>query len=161
MTVLRGFDYPPTSGDWDPTQGSTLIVGSQDSTYGLRSWTESGSVSDEWGESYRTNELRVSEDGQTLVTITDCGLHKYRMETKEKIGELVVDGARLISIDMTKDSRHILLNNGGTNPCLIIVDSESDEVVRAFDGPSHSRFIIRSAFGGLNDEYVLSGSEGM
>lgn len=161
MTVLTGFDFPPTSGDWDPTQASTLIVGSQDSSYGLRSWTESGSVCDEWGESYRTSDLKVSEDGQTLVTITECGLHKYRMDTKEKIGELVVDGAKLMSVDITKDSQHILLKNGGTNPCLIIVNSETYEVVRAFHGPSHGQFVIHGAFGGLNDEYVLSGSEGM
>jgi hypothetical protein len=42
-----------------------------------------------------------------------------------------------------------------------LMDIESGEVVESYEGHVQSKFIIRSAFGGAGEGFVVSGSEGM
>ena len=41
-----------------------------------------------------------------------------------------------------------------------LIDIETAEVVRRFLGQRQSEFIIRSAFGGADENLIISGSEG-
>jgi len=43
---------------------------------------------------------------------------------------------------------------------LLLLDSECGDVVQRYTGLKQSEFVIRSAFGGANENFVISGSEG-
>jgi hypothetical protein len=51
-------------------------------------------------------------------------------------------------ISMSKDKIHLM-------------EIETGELLREFEGHAQKQFIIRSAFGGANQNFIVSGSEGM
>ena len=61
-------------------------------------------------------------------------------------------------ISISRDSRHMLVNMAENEVQLI--DIETADVVRRFLGQRQSEFIIRSAFGGADENLIISGSEG-
>ena len=61
-------------------------------------------------------------------------------------------------ISISRDSRYMLINMAENEVQLI--DIETAEVVRRFLGQRQSEFIIRSAFGGADENLIISGSEG-
>jgi hypothetical protein len=50
-------------------------------------------------------------------------------------------------ISMSKDKIHLM-------------EIETGELLREFEGHAQKHFIIRSAFGGANQNFIVSGSEG-
>lgn len=132
----------------------------KDKVHDPNRWTDSRFDIRDWQECYSARDLKVSGPGDLLVAVTENVIHVYRAKTKRKIGDLIIDGAKIMSVDMARDARYILVSNGGANSCLILVDAWSCEVVKTFHGPAQTQFNIRGVFGGLNDEYVISGSEG-
>ena len=62
-------------------------------------------------------------------------------------------------ISISRDSRYMLVNMAENEVQLI--DIETADVVRRFLGQRQSEFIIRSAFGGADENLIISGSEGM
>ena len=65
---------------------------------------------------------------------------------------------RLTSISISKDSRHLLVNLQKDQAQLF--DLFSREVVQYYTGHTGGEYMIRSALGGANESFVLSGSEG-
>ena len=91
--------------------------------------------------------------------LSESGVHVYDLDTLNKIQEWILDDVKLTSISISKDSRYILLSmNGSTG--LALVELKSGEVLKTFPGSLHDQFITRNCFGGTNEEYVVSGSEG-
>jgi hypothetical protein len=41
-----------------------------------------------------------------------------------------------------------------------LMEIDTGEVVQSFEGHQQKQFIIRSAFGGANENFIVSGSEG-
>lgn len=115
---------------------------------------------DDWSECYLVSHLVLSEDGRFLVTITEDCVHIYDAETRQKIHELALDGAKLASVDISRDSRQLLLANSRGTAMHLTIDIHSGEVTGTFYGHNVRNFIIRSSFGGTNDEHIVSGSEG-
>lgn len=116
---------------------------------------------DGWSERYLASHLALSEDGRLLVAITEDCVYIYDAETRQKIHELVLDGADLESVDISKDSRQLLLANSRGIATDLIIDIHSGEVTGTFYGYNVGGSIIHSSFGGINDEYIMSGNEGM
>jgi hypothetical protein len=64
----------------------------------------------------------------------------------------------LTSVSISRDSKYMLISQ---NPNWIrMVDIDSGEEVRVFEGHVQEQFIIRSSWGGANEAFVASGSEG-
>lgn len=61
-------------------------------------------------------------------------------------------------ISISRDSRYMLVNMAENEVQLI--DIETADIVRRFLGQRQSVFIIRSAFGGADENLIISGSEG-
>ena len=61
-------------------------------------------------------------------------------------------------ISISRDSRYMLINMAENEVQLI--DIETADLVRRFLGQRQSEFIIRSAFGGADENLIISGSEG-
>jgi hypothetical protein len=65
---------------------------------------------------------------------------------------------KLTSVTISKDSRHMLISMSPDEIKLMEIDT--GETVRTFKGHTQKQYIIRSAFGGASDGFVVSGSEG-
>ena len=62
-------------------------------------------------------------------------------------------------ISISRESRYMLVNMAENEVQLI--DIETADVVQRFLGQRQSEFIIRSTFGGADENLIISGSEGM
>lgn len=72
--------------------------------------------------------------------------------------EMIYQGpARIHSIYASKDSKHILFLSAGV---VSLLNLDTSKVIREYTGGTSRDFIIKTTFGGVEEELVLSGSEG-
>jgi hypothetical protein len=66
---------------------------------------------------------------------------------------------RVCSVSISANSRYLLVNrvDGETR----MLDLDTRECVQVFRGQSIEKFVIRASYGGANESFVLTGSEGM
>ncbi|CAK4017538.1 WD repeat-containing 26 [Lecanosticta acicola] len=176
------FDYPVTTAAWLP-DSETFVIGSQGSQrplglYSLRappnssaavvknneihSWREppwNPSVKDQ-PNSFRISDCAVNTEGTRMVATTlDNRIMLYSLEPTSryyKIDEWSMED-KLTSINFSADGELMLVNmNEGR---VIALDSETGEVVYRYEGASQKEFVVRSAFGGAGQGFVISGSE--
>jgi hypothetical protein len=76
----------------------------------------------------------------------------------EKIAEFQLDDVKLTSLNISQDSRHMLVSMNHDQIKLMEIDT--GEVIQRFEAHQQRQFIIRSAFGGADENFVVSGSEG-
>jgi WD40 repeat protein len=100
----------------------------------------------------------VSPDGQRLVVITESTIVVFDLLSYEKIAEFQLDDAKLTSIMISQDSRHMLISMSPDQIKLMEIDT--GDVIQRFEAHMQKQFIIRSAFGGADENFVVSGSEG-
>jgi WD40 repeat protein len=83
----------------------------------------------------------------------------FNYTTYEKVCEWRFDDVKLTSVEISQDSRHMLVSMSPDKIRLMEIDT--GEIVQNFEGHQQSQFIIRSNFGGANENFVVSGSDGM
>jgi WD40 repeat protein len=110
------------------------------------------------GGRLRTNDLAVSPDGRRLVIITESSIIVFDLVSYEKIAEFQLDEFKLTSIMISQDSRHMLISMSPDQIKLMEIDT--GDVIQRFEAHMQKQFIIRSAFGGADENFVVSGSEG-
>jgi WD40 repeat protein len=161
ITYINEFTYPCTTAAWAPS-GQHVVIGSQDDKYGCGIWDLEGRQHHNFcedGSKLRANDLAISPDGQRLVLVTETSVVVFDFTSYEKICEWRSDESKLTSVNISQDSRHMLIS---MNPDKIkLMDIDTGDVIRSFEGHSQKHFIIRSAFGGAGENFVISGSEGM
>lgn len=182
VAVADHFDYPVTTAAWLP-DSETFVVGTQGSQrplglYSLRSSSSSSAVvrnneihswrDPPWNpslkeqhNSFRITDCAVNTEGTRMVATTiDNRIMLYSLEPSMryfKIAEWPMED-KLTSINFSADSELMLVNmNEGR---VIALDSETGEPVQTYEGASQKDFVIRSAFGGAGQGFVISGSEG-
>ncbi|KAM7186930.1 WD40-repeat-containing domain protein [Rhypophila sp. PSN 637] len=157
MRTLEVFDEPVSSCVWLP--GSMhLITGSFDKEKSLVEWDLNGNVIHVWSKKHRTEDLTISPDGQWLVAMDEQNrLHVYNGVTREREYEIDLK-ARPTSISISQDSGSLLVNKVDGEAQLI--DLLTKEAIQRYMGHSGGDYTIRSAFGGANEAFVISGSEG-
>ena len=62
-------------------------------------------------------------------------------------------------VSISRDSKYMLINMADNE--IQLIDIESAEIVRRFLCHKQDEFIIRSCFGGADENLIISGSEGM
>ena len=92
----------------------------------------------------------VQQSGHNIVRV-------YNATTRELEYEMNL-GDRLMSVSISNDCRHMLVNKYDGEAHLI--DLVTQELVQKFLGYTGSNCLIRAAFGGANESFVVSGSEG-
>jgi WD40 repeat protein len=178
------FDYPVTTAAWLPDSQS-FVVGTQGSRrplglYSLRSASSSSgtvirnpeihswrdppwdpSMKSDQPASFRITDCAVDSTGTRMVaTTTDNRILLYSLNQADryrKLAEWQMED-RLTSITFSADGDLLLVNmNDGR---VLAIDSETGEVVCRYEGAVQREFVIRSAFGGAGENFVISGSEG-
>jgi len=146
-----------TSAAWAPN-GESFVVGSQDTKFGLCLWNVQGDQLYQWTEdSLRVHDLAVSPDGQRLVVLLEHRILVYDFVTREKLCEWALDDVKLTSVNISQDSRHMLISMNDNK--IRLMDIDTGDVAQTFTGQTQTIYIIRSSFGGANENFVVSGSE--
>lgn len=149
---------PVTCAAWAP-DGESFVTGSLDRQSQLCHWGLRGQALYTWSGDYRVQDCAISPDGQRLITIsTDKRICVYNFHTREEeyVVNLRVD---LTCISISRDSKYMLVNMSDNE--IQLLDIETADLVRRFEGQSQGQFVIRSSFGGAAENFVISGSEGM
>ncbi|KAH8805855.1 WD domain-containing protein [Xylogone sp. PMI_703] len=154
---ISRFGEPVSSCVWAP-DGQSFVTGCLDKERNLLQWNLNGETMYDWLRVHRIQDLAVSPDGNRLVAM-DCEhhIHVYNFVTRELEYEIDFK-VRLTSVSISQDSRYLLINNieGETQ----MLDLETRDTVRTFiSGEKGGNFMIRSAFGGANESFVITGSE--
>jgi len=167
---LTHFTYPVTAAAWAPN-GETFVVGSQDPEAALEvynvvnddanlrpvyRWKEEGTL--------RVYDLALSPDGQRLVVLDKRRILIFDWVSREKVADYDLDHTLhpqkgLTSIEISSDSKYMLVSMHDHVIKLMVIDT--GEVVRTFEGHKSSTYMIRAGFGGANENFIVSGSEGL
>ncbi|KAI8243442.1 hypothetical protein K4K55_008142 [Colletotrichum sp. SAR 10_96] len=153
---LERFEEPASGCVW-AADSKSFVTGALDKQHGLRTWSTSGEMLYEWGKKHRVQDLCGSPDGHWLVAVDDVQkIHVYNPTTRELEYEMELK-ARPTCVSISEDSRHLLVNKKDGEVQLI--DLATRTSVQKFLGHTGGDFLIRSAFGGANESFVVSGSE--
>jgi WD40 repeat protein len=119
-----------------------------------------GNITHKWVEdTLRVHDLALSPNGQRLVVLLEKRIHVYDFTSYEKIYEWALDGnIKLTSVNISQDSQYMLISMNENK--IKLMDIDTGEVVESYSGHVQKQYIIRSAFGGANENFVVSGSEG-
>ena len=148
---------PVTTASWAPN-GETFLTGSLDKQSHLCLWSLDGRNLYTWSSDYRVQDCAISPDGQRLVTFSpEKQIFVYNFITREEEYSLRLK-TRLTCVNISRDSKYMLVNMADGE--LQLIDINSAEVVRRFLGQKQGEFMIRSSFGGADENLIISGSEG-
>lgn len=181
--VAKGdhFDYPVTAAAWLP-DSQHFVIGTQSSRrplglYSMRSSIPGQVISNNevhsWRDppwdinqdrnggganSFRVTDVAVSHDGSRMAATTiDNRILVYDLLSRDRIAEWPML-EKLTSITWSEDGELLLINmNEGK---VFTINAASGEVDMRYDGARQAEFVIRSRFGGADENFVISGSEG-
>jgi WD40 repeat protein len=158
ISSLSHFQYPVTAAAWAP-DGESFVIGSQDPAHALSVWSNDDEMIYKWKEDrLRVYDLALSPDGRRLVVLADTRILVFDFITREKLADYRGDNIRMTSVSISKDSRTMLV---GMNPDrLQMMDIETGQIIQEYQGQSQKTYMIRSEFGGANENFIISGSEG-
>lgn len=122
-------------------------------------WDLRGQVIHMWPGGFRVQDCAITSDGKRLVVADVEGkIHVYNFLTHEEEYCLPLK-SKPTSVAISQDSRYMLVNLSEGQ--IQLIDIETTDVVRRFQGQKQGSFVIRSTFGGAAENFVVSGSEGM
>jgi WD40 repeat protein len=157
IKVLERFDEPVSSCVW-AADSQTFVTGSFDKSRSLCSWNLHGDRIHTWTTSHRTEDIALSPDQRWLAAMDDQRtVHLYNFGNREHVYDLMVN-ARPSSLSISRDSRYMLVTK--TDNEAVLIDIETRDTVVKYSGLVGGEFTIRSGFGGANENFVISGSEG-
>ena len=141
---------------WAP-DGQSFVTGSDDKD--LTVWNLQGTAIHKWSGS-RIYDLAITPDGKRLVAIdADKMVHVYNFITRELEYECNL-GSDITSVAVSKDSKYMIINMA-TFQEVHLYDIETTSLIQRYTGQKQKEFVIRSCFGGADENLVLSGSEGL
>ncbi|ELQ38205.1 WD repeat protein 26 [Pyricularia oryzae Y34] len=155
---LEQFEEPVSSCIW-AADGQSVILGSFDRERSLCQWDLDGARVCTWTKKHRTEDVAVSPDGRWLVAMDEQSkIHVYNFITREVEYEFEVK-PRPCSIAISQDSRLLLANSN--DGAVQLFDLLSGGLrLQQYLGCTGGAFLIRCEFGGANESFVASGSEG-
>jgi WD40 repeat protein len=108
-------------------------------------------------QAMRPYDISLSPDGRRLVILLENTIIVYDFITREKLSEWSFDDVQMTSVSVSADSRSVLVSMNKNK--IHLLDIETGEVLQSFDGAKQIKNMIRSAFGGANENFVISGGE--
>ncbi|KAL8933952.1 MAG: hypothetical protein Q9216_006140 [Gyalolechia sp. 2 TL-2023] len=147
---------PVTTAAWSP-DGQSFVTGSLNGNHRLCLWSVNGHPMYNWSVDYRVQDCAISPNGKRMVVISsESQIVVYNFETREESYGILMK-SRMTCIKISRDSQYMLVNMANSEVHLINI--ETAEIVRRFLGQQQGEFVIRSTFGGADQNLVISGSE--
>ncbi|BCR89816.1 uncharacterized protein ACHE_51014A [Aspergillus chevalieri] len=156
LLTIKHHSEPITAAAW-AADGESFVTASLDLESQLCHWSIRGQALYMWPRGFRVQDCTISADGRRLVAADVEGkVHVYNMHTHEEEYCLPMK-SKPTSIAISRDSQYMLVNlsEGQIN----LIDIDTTEVVRRFQGQKQGSYVIRSTFGGAAENFVISGSE--
>lgn len=156
---IHEFTQPVSSAAWAP-DGETFVLSSHDSKWGLSVWDIEDNQLFKWEDNkqaMRPYDISLSPDGRRLVILLQSTIIVYDYITREKLNEWTFDDMQMTSVSISADSRTMLVSMNKN--VLHLMAIETGEILQRFDGAKQVKNMIRSAFGGANQNFVISGDE--
>ncbi|KAK5993297.1 WD repeat-containing protein 26 [Cladobotryum mycophilum] len=156
LKMLKQFQEPVSACVW-ASDSRSFVLGCLDKNQGLSTHHVHDDLVIDWNKKHRVQELCGSPDERLLVAVDDLHtIHVYDAATRELEYHLELT-SRPTSVSISLDSRHLLVNKQDGEAQLI--DLTTRNAVQKFLGHTGGDYLIRSAFGGANESFVISGSE--
>ncbi|KAL8905601.1 MAG: hypothetical protein Q9171_006605 [Xanthocarpia ochracea] len=147
---------PVTAAAWSP-DGQSFVTGSLHGSHRLCLWSIEGEPLYNWAVDYRVQDCAISPDGKRMVVISsECQIVVYNYENHEEEYSILLKG-RMTCVNISQDSQHMLINMASSEIQLINIDTA--EIVKRFLGQRQGEYVIRSTFGGADQNLIISGSE--
>lgn len=149
---------PAITAAWTP-DGACFITGSLDRINQLCLWNLQGEKLHQFDIDYRVQYCAISPDGQKLVTISvNFEIFVYDFHTRERDYTIETGGIRMTSLSISRDSRYMLISMANSE--VRLYDIATADLMRKYTGHTQGKYIIRSTFGGSDQNLIISGSEG-
>ncbi|KAK9820308.1 hypothetical protein WJX72_008774 [[Myrmecia] bisecta] len=147
---------------WLP-DGKRLVTGGHDRYMYLCDLE--GRVLRSW-KGWRVNDLATTQDGRVLSTSTEKRVRIHDLAASDGNERSINESEAIISLSVSADSRMLLLNFANQHIHMWELPADPQAPLpltptQKYVGPQEKqgRYIVRSCFGGLNQAFVLSGSE--
>ncbi len=103
--------------------------------------------------------MAISNDGKKLVIVSAAttDVIVFNFETREREYSFSCP-EKMTCVSISRDSRYMLISMAGSE--VHLYDIETAEIIRKYSGKQQGEFVIRSAFGGSDENMIISGSEG-
>lgn len=158
IRLFEQFDEPISGCVW-ADDNETIVLGSFDKGRALSQWNVSGERSRTWSRKHRTEALAISPDGLWLVAMDhEKHLHVYNVLTQELEYDMELN-SRAVSIAISEDSNFLLVLRQDGEIHMYSIRARGDPV-RKYTGATVGDCVIRATFGGADESFVISGSEG-
>ncbi|KAL9110116.1 MAG: hypothetical protein Q9227_005310 [Pyrenula ochraceoflavens] len=156
LITLDHRDEPVTTATWAP-DGLSFVTGSLDLEFNMAHWKVSGENLHIWKAGVRIQDCAITPDGQRIVAIScDKKLCVFNFQTRAEEYRISFP-VELTSVIVTADSRYMLISTSGNE--IQLLDIQTTDVVRRYQGQQQGKFVIRSTLGGAAENFVVSGSE--
>ncbi|KAL4432403.1 hypothetical protein ABPG77_001702 [Micractinium sp. CCAP 211/92] len=162
LAVFLHHKEPVACAAWFP-DGRRLVTGGHDKQLCIVNLD--GTVERQW-RIQRVQEVLVAKGGRYILATTcerKVRVYDLQSDTEAHIPEV----EPLISMSLSQDGRYLLVNltsnsmhlwDCGPDPSELRMPAMPAAVYRG-PGEKQSRFVVRSCLGGLNERFVLTGSE--
>jgi len=124
------------------------------------SHAQEGHVLHTWESDFVVYDIVVLADGSIAGTCSDRQLRIFSMDRLQS--EAIPEKSSVTSIALSTDRRHALVNLCSQEVGLQEIhlwDMQTRTLAFTFQGHTQNKYVIRSAFGGNNEAFVVSGSE--
>ncbi|KAB8256612.1 WD40-repeat-containing domain protein [Aspergillus pseudonomiae] len=156
LLTITHHSQPVTAAAW-AADGDSFVTASLDKASHLCHWSMRGQALHMWQGDFRVQDCAITPDGRRLIAAdVEEKIHVYNFLTHEEEYCLALK-SKPTSVAVSKDSRHMLVNLSEGQ--IQLIDIETTDVIRRFQGQKQGSFVIRSAFGGAAENFVVSGSE--
>lgn len=146
-----------TAAAW-AADGESFVTASLDLSSQLCHWSLRGHAIYMWPGGFRVQDCVITPDGQRLLAAdVEEKIHVYNFVTHEEEYCLSLK-SKPTSVAVSQDSRQMLVNLSEGQ--IQLIDIDTTNVIRRFQGQKQGSFVIRSTFGGAAENFVVSGSEG-
>ncbi|GFF35143.1 WD domain protein [Aspergillus udagawae] len=156
LLTINHHRQPVTAAVW-AADGESFVTASLDLSSQLCHWSMRGDPLYTWHGGFRVQDCAITPDGRRLIAAdVEEKIHVYDFATHEEEYCLALK-SKPTSVAVSRDSRYMLVNLSEGQ--IQLIDLDTTEVIRRFQGQKQGHFVIRSAFGGAAENFVVSGSE--
>ncbi|KAK9375931.1 WD40-repeat-containing domain protein [Lipomyces chichibuensis] len=149
------FGQPVTSCAWMQS-GDEFLTGCLDIEKPITLWSIHGTTIHQWTD-FRVFDLALTPDSKKIVAVCqDDKIRIYNRSDYKLTAEIQLQ-AKMTSVSISKDSKYALVNISAKE--VHLWDIDKIQLARKCVGQQQSEFIIRSCFGGMADNFIVSGSE--
>ncbi|KAK9469867.1 WD40-repeat-containing domain protein [Lipomyces arxii] len=149
------FVHAVTSCAWMPS-GREYLTGCMDIERPITLWSIRGNIIHQWTQ-FRVLDIALTPDSSKLVVICDdAKIRIFNTQDYKLIAAIKLDAAPT-SVSISRDSKYAIVNLSAKE--IQLWDIQKIQLIRKCVGLQQDKYIIRSCFGGLSDNFIVSGSE--